>query len=388
MRRRVALVVLMLAMAPSIALIYSVVSRTPSPVLRTVAAAAYPGAVAFDPMSGRAVVAGNSGEVSLLDTRSGDVLRTLPGRTILGGANVAIDAGAGRAIVCDFAGRVRALDTRTAAPVWGLTVGRGLSDVAVDDRRGRAYVVNPASPVVRVLDTRSGRLQRTIALGQTPVEVATDPATGHVFVTWGGDKMSTLDGATGRVLYTATKILGLRLVVSAATGHVFVVDESRDMVGVFDARTGFSINRVRVGRGPIAVAVDDGAKRVFVANQLSKTVSVLDAISGAVRKTVSVEVEPIALTVDDRTDRVLVVGVDNPMNKLGTKNTIAQILYSFEYQRGLNGAVSVLDARDGHVVQTVRVGQFPNAVAVDERAGRALVTNNDNVSLLDTRALR
>lgn len=107
MRRRVALVVLMLAMAPSIALIYSVVSRTPSPVLRTVAAAAYPGAVAFDPMSGRAVVAGNSGEVSLLDTRSGDVLRTLPGRTILGGANVAIDAGAGRAIVCDFA-RARA----------------------------------------------------------------------------------------------------------------------------------------------------------------------------------------------------------------------------------------------------------------------------------------
>nr|MDQ2828756.1 hypothetical protein [Chloroflexota bacterium] len=66
----------------------------------------------------------------------------------------------------------------------------------------------------------------------------------------------------------------------------------------------------------------------------------------------------------------------------------AQILYSIAYQRGLNGAVSVLDARDGQVMQTFRVGQFPNAVAVDERAGRALVTNNDNVSLLDTRALR
>jgi len=127
MRRKVTLVVLLLIIAPSIALIYSVVSRTTNPVVRTVAAAAYPGAVAFDPISGRAVVAGNSGEVSLLDTRSGDVLRTLPGRTILGGANVAIDARAGRAIVCDFAGRVRALDIRTSSSVWGLTVGEGLS---------------------------------------------------------------------------------------------------------------------------------------------------------------------------------------------------------------------------------------------------------------------
>lgn len=388
MRRKVTLVILLLVIAPSVALIYAVVSRTTNPVVRTVAAAPYPGAVAFDPASGHAVVAGNSGEVSFLDTHSGDVLRTLPGRTILGGANVAIDARAGRAIVCDFAGRVRALDMRTGSPVWGLTVGKGLSVVAVDDRRGRAYVVNPASPVVRVLDTRSGRLQRAIVLGQTPVAVAADPATGHVFVSWGGDKVSTLDGTTGRILYTATRIQGLQLVVSAATSHVFVVDESRNIVGVFDTRTGFSVNRVRVGRGPVAVAVDDGAKRVFVANQLSSTVSVLDARTGAVRKTMPVDVEPIALTVDNRADRVLVVGVDNPMNKLGAKNIIAQILYSIAYQRGLNGAVSVLDARDGQVMQTFRVGQFPNAVAVDERAGRALVTNNDNVSLLDTRALR
>ena len=128
-----------------------------------------------------------------------------------------------------------------------------------------------------MLDTRSGRVQWTIVIGQTPVAVAVDPTTGHVFVSWGGDKVSTVDGTTGRILYTATRIQGLQLVVSAATSHVFVVDESRNIIGVFDTRTGFSTNRVRVDRGPVAAAVDDGAKRVFVANQLSHTISVLDA---------------------------------------------------------------------------------------------------------------
>jgi YVTN family beta-propeller protein len=53
---------------------------------------------------------------------------------------------------------------------------------------------------------------------------------------------------------------------------------------------------------------------------------------------------------------------------------------------GGTGTVSVLDARTGGLVRTVAVGHTPYAVAVDERAGHAFVTNNgdDSVSVLDT----
>jgi DNA-binding beta-propeller fold protein YncE len=68
MRRRVALVVLMLATASGVALICSVMRGTSSPVLRTIAVA-YPGAVAVDERAGRALVTNND-NVSLLDTRA------------------------------------------------------------------------------------------------------------------------------------------------------------------------------------------------------------------------------------------------------------------------------------------------------------------------------
>src|SRR5207244_1582713 len=47
---------------------------------------------------------------------------------------------------------------------------------------------------------------------------------------------------------------------------------------------------------------------------------------------------------------------------------------------------SVLDTTTGRVVRTVTVGHYPMGVAVDERIGRAFVTNqNDNsVSILDS----
>jgi YVTN family beta-propeller protein len=78
------------------------------------------------------------------------------------------------------------------------------------------------------------------------------------------------------------------------------------------------------------------------------------------------------------------------MDQRGGNNFFAQLMYAIAYDMGRNGAVSVLDARSGSVIRTVRVGQFPAAVAVDERVGRAFVTNtnSNSVNVLDTHAFR
>jgi YVTN family beta-propeller protein len=54
--------------------------------------------------------------------------------------------------------------------------------VAVDARRHHAFVVNQGASSVSVLDTRSGAVMRTLAVGRLPVAVAVDVSTHHAFV--------------------------------------------------------------------------------------------------------------------------------------------------------------------------------------------------------------
>ena len=63
-----------------------------------------------------------------------------------------------------------------------VAVGAGASTMAVDERTGRAFVVNTMDNSVSVLDARSGAVVRTVAVGALPVDVALDEAGGRVWV--------------------------------------------------------------------------------------------------------------------------------------------------------------------------------------------------------------
>jgi DNA-binding beta-propeller fold protein YncE len=54
--------------------------------------------------------------------------------------------------------------------------------VAVDERIGRAFVLNNAGGSLSVLDTATGTLFKTETIGRDPLALAMDEPTGHVFV--------------------------------------------------------------------------------------------------------------------------------------------------------------------------------------------------------------
>lgn len=128
--------------------------------LRSVARGGCPRSLAVDETMGRAVMYEPSdyeyeptSYLSVLDTRSGQVVRDM----VLGGAGDAISA-------------------------------------TLDRRRGRAFVANMDMPDVTttvntltVLDTRSGRVLHTMTLGQGPPVVAVDERTERLFVVNGAD---------------------------------------------------------------------------------------------------------------------------------------------------------------------------------------------------------
>jgi DNA-binding beta-propeller fold protein YncE len=177
-----------------------------------------------DAARGRAYVglgnpgAGAGGAVAVLDIRHGALLRATATGAGIGG--LAEDARAGRvfttalgtprmvmtrlrgggvviarmpagmgafqglALTPAGTGTLQAVDARTGAPLRGVPLGVGMTDVAVDERRGRVYALSTGAADARggltrrgtlvVVDERTWRVMRTLAVGAAPVALALD----------------------------------------------------------------------------------------------------------------------------------------------------------------------------------------------------------------------
>lgn len=211
-----------------------------------------PVVVAVDGQTARVFVAnGDSNDVSILDARSGMVIRTVPVRRTP--QAIAVDEKTGRVFVANSGdGSVSVLDARTGALMRTIPVGSYDDAVAVDTRAGRVLVTSIGA--VSVLDATTGSVLRTFPVGGSPYAIAVDARTNRAFVT----------GTDGGVW--------------AAIHHVAPGQppEWAGYVAVLDTQQVTLLRTVRVGRDPRGIAVDEQAGHAFVANYWSSSVSVLD----------------------------------------------------------------------------------------------------------------
>lgn len=277
-----------------------------------------------------------------------------------------------------------------------IPVGADPSALAVDGRTGRVFVVNrhDSAPghashagTVSVVDSTSGVVQCTVAVGLNPIAVAMDARTRRVFVLNGGrptqdgihyflGSVSILDATAmcphrparldaSPVPARQTVMIGHvpdGIAVDENLGHVVVA--STDLLSILDATSGAVLRTTAARRlsGAIsAVAVDSLSGRVFLTNYDPSTVSILAATSGRVLRALRVGSRLGPVAVDTRTGCVFVV------------NLLSQ-----------GGRVSVLD-ETGTLLRTTTVDNFPRRILADERAGRVFVLNDQSVSVLDAR---
>jgi len=217
---------------------------------------------------------GAHGSVTMVDAPAGIVVRHIsvgahPTALAVDGrvGHVVVLSGSGATLLAADSGRV--LHQTTVAPSLA---------VAIDARTGRAFAVG-ADKAVRLLDTRTGALLRTVSVGENPRSVGVDERAGRVFVTVEGP----LD-AVGQPRHQ---------------GHVVVLD----------ATTGALVGAVQVGKGPDALALDGRTGKAFVVNDADNTVSAVDVTRTAVDRTVPVGTTPVTVAVDQRDGRVLVTAL-------------------------------------------------------------------------------
>jgi len=161
--------------------------------LHTTLVGGTPTVLAVDQRRRRVVVAdGSHNRVVVLDAKSGLLIATTPvGRRP--GA-IVVDGVTGRAFVLNDDNTISVIDTRTGALVRTVTLGMphapravpylaGVSsEIAIDVRHGHAFVVDGNNDAVLMLDARDGSLQRTIPVGPRPLAIAADDRRGLAYV--------------------------------------------------------------------------------------------------------------------------------------------------------------------------------------------------------------
>lgn len=269
--------------------------------------------------------------IRLLNSRSGQTIATLPASAPVA---LAVNTQQGVALVAneDHAGTgtIDVLNIRTGTPITTVPVAMFPQHLVVDERLNRAFVFGPF-PVgqggVGILDAISGRVLHTVIVPGRPVAIAIDEKRGHLFVA------------------------APSVATPAATGYVSMID----------IQTGRVLYTTPLRQGPTALVADARTGEVFVALSAGNTVKVLAVRSGAIKRSIVVGSHPVALALDERARRLLVVSQ-------GISNTTGEWLGS--------GTVDVVDVSRGTVKHVIPVGVAPIAISIDPaHRGRAIVVN-------------
>jgi len=349
---------------------------------RTVALGASPLAVGGDEQGGHTVILGaarydpSMATVDVVDTPTGQLLHTTTGRWFP--RALAVDGRHERAFVAGGDNVVRVFDARTGAVVSSTRVPTTVTTMVADAQSARVFLLGDTD--VCMLDTRSGSLLRDIPLGLHTGGLALDAAAHSVIITGYSDARAAgaarvIDARNGRILRTITlegsPSPGV-VAVDARTGRAFIIDRTINTLSIIDPTRGRVLGSLDIGGSPRALVIDPRTARAFVAiDQVNGgrggQVRVVDTASGSVgRVTRATRVDgmPMALVADVQSGRIFDI-------TMTTSN------------QGSAGRLTVLDARDGHVVRATVLHLSPHAATVDEHAGRVVIVGDaiDNVGL-------
>ncbi|MEW6570414.1 MAG: YncE family protein [Nitrospirota bacterium] len=209
------------------------------------------------------------------------------------------------------------------------------------------YVTNENSNNVSVINRQTGDVVATILVGKKPRGVAagTLRERPRIYVSnSGSDSISVIDPTLNKIdveipIRFGKQPEGIAAArVSANKELIFVTNYGSDNVSVIDAATYQEMEKINVGRGPIAVAVDPPAEtqsrarflsfedinllrdygdrffNVYVANRNSREVSVIKMDRRESRAVevinLSVEWSPLTITVDSQRGKIYVGNYD------------------------------------------------------------------------------
>ncbi|MGY3264596.1 YncE family protein [Lysobacter sp. HA35] len=215
-----------------------------------------------------------------------------------------------------------------------------------------------------------------------------------------GERVQVIDTDSGRLVGEVMDTPGVHgIAIVPKLGRGFSTDGKADRVTEFDLKTLATIRTIPVaGHSPDAVLYDDATARLFVFNARSNNASVIDAVAGREVATISfvgnpelpasdgmghvfvnIESRGELVDIDARSAKVLqtwtLAGCEEPTG-LALDTAHARL-----FSACANGVMAVTDARDGHAIARVPIGEGPDGLAFDAARGDVLVPNGRSGTL-------
>lgn len=254
-------------------------------------------------------------------------------------------------------------------------VGRDPSAVAFNADGSTAYVTNKYDKTVSVINTTNGAVLATIKVPYSPTAVVVSPVEGqnraYVAMTTG---VAVIDTANNKVvdLNTGTATVDVikvgstpsAIAINPAGTRLYVSNGGSSTVSVIDTATNKEITRVTVGSQPSGLAVSPDGTRLYALNRYNDRVTVIRTADNVVIGTATVGDSP----------RNVVVSPDG------------QRIYVSNFN---SGTVTVLNTAGTTpvFVKTITVGTQPDGIAMTKDGSLVYVANGrDTVSVIDTRS--
>ena len=226
-----------------------------------------PYGIAYDEATGYVwVTQTRVNKVSVFDPATNKIIWSSAEGDVNHPREVRVDPSSGKVFVSGSGG-ISVFDTTRHALVKKIefTDPKGKSDIAmnmhVDSADGKLYVPSLSSGTVKVIDTKSYEVEKTIQLHKenaeaalNPSDVTIDKSLKEIYVSAQGDRKGTNTGITVYDLetgaYKKTIPFGsqaLALASDEARDLLYVTDYGTGNVGVVDARTGTVVSQVSTG---------------------------------------------------------------------------------------------------------------------------------------------
>lgn len=262
---------------------------------------------------------------------------------------LAVDPGSHRLYV-SHSDRVEVVDVAAGKVVGTITGLNGVHGIAFADDAKRGFISNGRSGMVTIFDLdKLTTIKEVKATGDNPDAILYDPATKHVWTFNGRGHNATAFNTDGEVVGTVDMGGKPEAPASDNKGHIYVNIEDKNELAVIDAKAMKVDKRYALTgcESPSGLAIDAGRDRLFSVCE-NKVMVIVGEDSGKILATAAIG-----------------GGVDG-----AAADNKAQLAFS---SNGADGTISVVNAKDGKVVETVTTARGARTIAIDEKTGHLFV---------------
>ena len=264
-------------------------------------------------------------------------------------------------VVYPDGGELRVINTATSTVLRSIAVGHFPIGVVVSPNGSRVYVANTDDGTVSVINTSTNRVIKTISVGTSPRNIAMNASGTRLYVANSGSgNISVINTATNAVTSTITGFDGVSSVTLSPDGTRIYATNGKYHGGslyIVSTATGTITDTISVGAVPSGLAVTPDGGRIYVTHQDRNWLTVVNTVTKSVTKNITVGWNATSVAVSADGNRVYVPNADD-------------------------WNMSVIDTADDTVIETVATGPDATKLAVSPDGRRIYVGNPQTSSVL------